>query len=130
MSIFSNLHNKVQLWFLSRRKKQPAEMQAEKAELLDALRRLTKSPDWNVYRRMLDLNVSAQVQALLAGGSDAEVHRLRGYIQGLLHSVQLAENLVAQEDNATERKHRLDTGAANRAAAGRAALYATGHWGN
>lgn len=128
MSILSNLHCKVQLWLLSLRKKAPQELKAEQLEMVDALRRLTRQPDWNAYRQLLDVTVSAQVQALLAGASDAEVHRLRGYIQGLLHSVQLAENIVAQEDNAAVRKLRLESNAAARADAAAASLYATGHW--
>jgi hypothetical protein len=130
LSIFSNLHNKVQLWLLSRRKQAPAEQQAEKAEVTDALRKLVRQPEWNTYRRMLDITVSAQVQTLLAGGSDAEVHRLRGYIQGLLHSVQLAEQLVTQDDNARERKQRSNAADAGRLDSARTALYSTGLWGN
>lgn len=129
MSIFDSLRASPVLRFLSSRRKKPAEMQAEKQETIEALRRLTKQPDWNVYRRLLDITVSNQVQALLAGATDTEVHRLRGYIQGLLHSVQLAENLVAQEDNARDRNLRVNASAAERAAAVTASLYATGHWG-
>jgi hypothetical protein len=130
LTIFSNLQHKLQLWLLSKRKKAPQELQAAKLETVDALRRLTRQPDWDIYRQLLDVTVSAQVQALLAGASDAEVHRLRGYIQGLLHSVQLAENIVAQEDNAADRKQRIAGDASRRADAARSSLYATGHWDN
>lgn len=128
MSIFDTLRASPILRLLSGRKKKPAEMQAEKLETVEALRRLTKQPDWNVYRRLLDITVSAQVQALLAGQSDSEVHRMRGYIQGLLHSVQLAENLVTQEDNVRDRNLRAAASADERASAVAASLYATGHW--
>jgi hypothetical protein len=121
---------KALLRFLSKRKKKPAELQAESAEMVDAISKLVRQPEWNQYCKFLDAHVSAKVQALLAGGSDAEVHRLRGYIQGLLHSVQLAEDQVQQSDNVAIRKQRDAAADSRRADAASASLYATGHWGN
>lgn len=100
-------------------------------EILNGLRNITRSPDWLLYKQLLDIFISNQVKALLsAGDNDAEVHRLRGYIQGLLHAAQIPEQLVQQEDYARTREQHAASLTASRADAAAASLYATGHWGN
>lgn len=125
-----NLKASPILRLLSQRKKSKPEASAEHAATVDALRRLIGTPEWSTYKRLLDINVSAQVSALLAGATDAEVHRLRGYIQGLLHSVQIPEGIVAKEDNERDRQQRITAASLDRAESAAASLYSTGHWGN
>lgn len=125
-----DLKNSPILRLLSQRPKSKQEQSAEHAATVDALRRLIHTSEWATYKRLLDINVSAQVGALLAGATDAEVHRLRGYIQGLLHSVQIPEQIVGKDTHERNRQQRAGQLAGERAESAAASLYSTGHWGN
>lgn len=118
------------LRFLSRSKK-PASESEVSPEILDGLKSLTRTKDWALYKQLLDIFVSAQVKALLqAQDNDAEVHRLRGYVQGLLHAAQIPEQLVQQDDYVKQRDQRSAAAVVSRDDARRGSLYATGYWGN
>jgi len=126
---FLDLKNSPILRLLTERKKAPKEPEVSQ-EILVALRSLTRSADWVTYKRLLDIFISNQVKSLLTAGDDAEVHRLRGYIQGLLHAAQIPEQLIQQEDHVRARASTAASLAAEREQSAAASLYATGHWGN
>jgi len=114
---------------LSGKKRKPDEP-AVAEHTVQTFRELIHTPAWKDYKIFLDSIVSTQVQALLAAGDTTECHRQRGYIQGLLHAVQIVESLVAQDDNARKRESRSVSTAAGRAESERAAAFGTPFWGN
>ena len=117
------------LRLLSKRKKPPQEP-AVSAEALAALRALAKSADWSVYKLLLDLYVENSVKSMLSAAEDSQCHYLRGYITGLLHSVQIPEQLIAQADNSEGRNARAANTASRRRDSAKSALYATPGWGS
>ncbi len=117
------------LRILTGKKRQPQEPAIASATIA-TFRELIATPAWKAYKEFLDARITLEVQALLASSSDAECHRLRGYIQGLLHSAQIPESLVMQDDNARTREQRIALSAEQRGATARASTFATGYWGN
>lgn len=99
-------------------------------DTLQHLRELCGTPQWVRYKVLLDLLVSNNVEALLATSDTSQVHYLRGYCQGLLHSAQVPEQLIAQDDNARRRKQSATATELSRAESAAASLYSSGYWGN
>ena len=108
------------------RKRQPDEPGLSNGQM-EALRALTQHPKWHIYKEVLDILITNNVQGMLAANEDSQVHYYRGYIQGLLHAAQVPEQLIAQEDNVNRKQSVRDAAVGRQRAAVKPALYSTGY---
>lgn len=95
------------------------------AERLSALRELYSSPNWLIYQSALDSVINLYAEQLLSSDSDAEVHRLRGFILGLRKAGTLVTELIRQQDYEDARKQQLDAGTSERESEREASFFGT-----
>ena len=95
------------------------------ASSLASLKALHAQEEWSDYLNLLDSAINLYAEQLLATDSDAEVHRLRGFILGLRKAGTLVTELIRQQDYEDARKQQLVAGATDRDADRDADLYGT-----